>query len=116
MRPPNLTEAARVTRRLLDQYGPARLLRVEELAPGSSGGCWPAGPRPWQWSGRTDGSPSGRPSRGYKKTRGLSAPGAVDRGSTMRTNVLYHGNVCLTRGNFCECEDTDRTQNPSRTV
>ena len=34
MRPPNLTEAARVTRRLLDQYGPARLLRVEELAPG----------------------------------------------------------------------------------
>ncbi len=34
MRAPNLTEAARVTRRLLDQYGPARLLRVEELAPG----------------------------------------------------------------------------------
>ena len=34
MRVPNLTEAARVTRRLLDQYGPARLLRVEELAPG----------------------------------------------------------------------------------
>lgn len=34
MRPPNLSEAARVTRRLLDQYGPARLLRVEELAPG----------------------------------------------------------------------------------
>ena len=34
MRPPNLTEAARVTQRLLDQYGPARLLRVEELAPG----------------------------------------------------------------------------------
>ena len=29
MRVPNLTEAARVTRRLLDQYGPARLLRVE---------------------------------------------------------------------------------------
>ena len=34
MRAPNLTESARVTRRLLDQYGPARLLRVEELAPG----------------------------------------------------------------------------------
>lgn len=34
MRAPNLTEAARVTRRLLDQYGPVRLLRVEELAPG----------------------------------------------------------------------------------
>lgn len=34
MRAPNLTAAARVTRRLLDQYGPARLLRVEELAPG----------------------------------------------------------------------------------
>lgn len=34
MRAPNLTEAARVTRRVLDQYGPARLLRVEELAPG----------------------------------------------------------------------------------
>ena len=34
MRPPNLTEAARVTASLLDQYGPARLLRVEELAPG----------------------------------------------------------------------------------
>ena len=34
MRAPNLTEAARVTRRLLEQYGPARLLRVEELAPG----------------------------------------------------------------------------------
>ena len=34
MRVPNLTEAARVTRRLLDQYGPARLLRVEDLAPG----------------------------------------------------------------------------------
>ena len=53
---------------------------------------------------------------GIKNPRGLSAPGAVDRGSTMRTNVLYHGNVCLTRGNFCECEDTDRSQNPSRTV
>ena len=37
---------------------------------------------------------------GIKNPRGLSAPGAVDRGSTMRTNVLYHGNVCLTRGNF----------------
>ena len=36
MRAPNLTAAARVTRRLLDQYGPARLLRVEELAPGAS--------------------------------------------------------------------------------
>ena len=34
MRALNLSEAARVTRRLLDQYGPARLLRVEELAPG----------------------------------------------------------------------------------
>ena len=34
MRAPNLTAAARVTRRLLDQDGPARLLRVEELAPG----------------------------------------------------------------------------------
>ena len=33
MRALNLSEAARVTRRLLDQYGPARLLRVEELAP-----------------------------------------------------------------------------------
>ena len=33
MRVPNLTEAARVTASLLDQYGPARLLRVEELAP-----------------------------------------------------------------------------------
>ena len=37
---------------------------------------------------------------GIKKPRGLSAPGAVDRESTMRTNVLYHGNVCLTRGNL----------------
>ena len=34
MRAPNLSEAARVTASLLDQYGPARLLRVEELAPG----------------------------------------------------------------------------------
>lgn len=34
MRALNLSEAARVTRRPLDQYGPARLLRVEELAPG----------------------------------------------------------------------------------
>ena len=34
MRALHLSEAARVTRRLLDQYGPARLLRVEELAPG----------------------------------------------------------------------------------
>ena len=34
MRALNVSEAARVTRRLLDQYGPARLLRVEELAPG----------------------------------------------------------------------------------
>ena len=34
MRALNLSEAARVTRRLLYQYGPARLLRVEELAPG----------------------------------------------------------------------------------
>ena len=34
MRPPNLTEAARVTRRLLDLYWPARLRRGEELAPG----------------------------------------------------------------------------------
>ena len=34
MRALNLSEAARVTHRLLDQYGPARLLRVEELAPG----------------------------------------------------------------------------------
>ena len=30
MRAPNLTAAARVTRRLLDQYGPARLLRDKE--------------------------------------------------------------------------------------
>ena len=100
MCPTNLSEAARVTASLLDQYGPARLLRVEELAPGIFRGCWPAGPRLWRWSGRTDESPSGRPSRGHKNPRGLSAPGAVDRGSTMRTNVLYHGNVCLTRGNF----------------
>ena len=73
MRPPNLTEAARVTRRLLDQYGPARLLRVEELAPGIF--------------------------------RGMLAGGAqalaVIRDNGGRTNVLYHGNVCLTRGDFC---------------
>lgn len=75
MRVPNLTEAARVTASLLDQYGPARLLRVEELAPGIFRGILAGGPRPWQWSGRTDGSPSWRPSRGYKKTRGLLAPG-----------------------------------------
>nr|DAO75102.1 MAG TPA: hypothetical protein [Caudoviricetes sp.] len=38
---------------------------------------------------------------GIKNPRGLSAPGAADKGlSTMRTNVLYHGNVCLTRGNL----------------
>lgn len=101
MRPPNLTEAARVTRRLLDQYGPARLLRVEELAPGFSGGCWPAGPRPWQWSGRTDGSPSGRPSRGHKKS-----PGPF--GSRGGRQGVYHENKCIIpwervfdKGEFC---------------
>ena len=43
MRALNLSEAARVTRRLLDQYGPARLLRVEELAPGRSRGMLAGG-------------------------------------------------------------------------
>ena len=77
MRAPNLSEAARVTRRLLNQYGPARLLRVEELAPGIFRGMLAGG------------------------AQALSAPGAADKGlSTMRTNVLYHGNVCLTRGNL----------------
>lgn len=70
MRPPNLTEAARVTASLLDQYGPARLLRVEELAPGIFRGILAGGAQAWQWSGRTDGSPSGRPSRGHKKSPG----------------------------------------------
>ena len=39
---------------------------------------------------------------GIKNPRGLSAPGdgRQEGSSTMRTNVLYHGNVCLTRGNL----------------
>ena len=82
MRAPNLSEAARVTASLLDQYGPARLLRVEEL------GCWPAGPRPWQWSGRTDGSPSWRPSRGHKKSPGPFGTRGGRQG-------VYHENKCI---------------------
>lgn len=31
---PNLDSAARVTRKLLDRYGAARLMQVEELRPG----------------------------------------------------------------------------------
>ena len=37
---------------------------------------------------------------GIKNPRGLSAPGAVDRGSTMRTRSLYHENICLARGDY----------------
>lgn len=49
-----------------------------------------AGPRPWRWSGRTDGSPSGRPSRGYKKSPGpFGARGRQTRG------LVYHENKCI---------------------
>ena len=36
MCPTNLSEAARVTESLLDQYGPARLLRVEGMLAGGA--------------------------------------------------------------------------------
>ena len=96
MRPPNLTEAARVTRRLLDQYGPARLLRVEELAPGIfRGDAGRRGPGPGSGpGGRTDRRPGGR-AVGIKNPRGLSAPGAVDRGSTDENEMYYTMGTCV---------------------
>ena len=110
MRPPNLTEAARVTRRLLDQYGPARLLRVEELAPGFLGDAGRRGPGPGGGSGgRTDRRPGGR-AVGVEKSPGPfgSRDGRQEDSSTMRTNVLYHGNVCLTRGILSEMRENLR--------
>lgn len=39
---------------------------------------------------------------GHKKSPGeLRPPGAADKGlSTMRTKLLYHENICLTRGDY----------------
>ena len=46
---PNLDAAVRVTRKLLDRYGAARLMQVEELRPGIYRGRLNDGTRPWRW-------------------------------------------------------------------
>ena len=92
--------------------GPGDRVSAGSVRPGAAAPGGGAGPRDFPGDagrrgsgpgggtgGRTDRRPGGR-AVGIKNPRGLSAPGAVDRGSTMRTNVLYHGNVCLTRGNL----------------
>ena len=86
MRALNLSEAARVTRRLLDQYGPARLLRVEELAPGIFRGMLAGGAQALAVIRDNGGGPGGRADRrpggravGIKKPGAFRHPGRQTR-------------------------------------
>lgn len=89
MRAPNLSEAARVTRRLLNQYGPARLLRVEELAPGIFRGMLAGGAQALAVI-REDGRIAVREARAV----GIKNPPGAFRRRGGRQGV-YHENNCI---------------------